>query len=61
MSVYIDKLNPDVLSNILPAIESNFPHIRDISRNDRLAMGKKVLLDAKSNKELLSDIRTEVV
>lgn len=61
MSVYIDKLNPDELSNTLPAIESTFPNIRDMSRNDCLVMGKEVLLNAKSNKELLSDIRTEVM
>ena len=59
MSIYSDKLTAEALSEILEAIESTFPDIGSLARIDCLDMGKRVLLNAKGDKELLSDERTE--
>ena len=59
MSIYSDKLTAEALSEILEAIESTFPDIGSLGRIDCLDMGKRALLNAKGDKELLSDERTE--
>jgi hypothetical protein len=59
MSIYSDKLTADALGEILEIIESTFPDIGNLSRVDRLIMGKQVLLNAKADRKLQNDERTE--
>ena len=59
ISIYIDKVSAEALSETLGVIESTFPNIGSLMRADRLAMGSKALLDAKVDQDLLSDPRSE--
>lgn len=59
MSIYTDKVSAESLSEIIGAIQSTFPNIGSLERTDRLAMGKKVLVDARADQELLNDPLTE--
>ena len=59
ISIYIDKVSAEALSETLGVIESAFPNIGSLMRADCLAMGSKVLLNAKVDQDLLSDPRTE--
>lgn len=61
MSIYTDKVSTEALSEILGVAESAFPNIGSLMRTDRLAMGKRVLVDAKVDQVLLCDPRTEHV
>jgi hypothetical protein len=61
MSIYTDKLSAEALSEMRGAIESAFTNIGSLMRADRLAMGKRVLVNAKVDQELLNDPRTEHV
>ena len=59
ISIYSNKLTADALSETFETIQSTFPDIGSLERVDRLAMGKHVLINAKADKKLLSDERTE--
>ena len=52
-------VSAEALSETLGVIDSAFPNIGSLMRAERLAMGGKVLLDAKVDQDLLSDPRTE--
>ena len=59
MCIYTDKVSAEALSEVLGAIKSKFPNINSLVRADCLAMGKKVLVDAREDQELLNDPLTE--
>ena len=59
MSIYTDKVSAESLSDIIGAIENIFPNIGSLDRTRRLAIGKKVLLDAWVDQELRNDPLTE--
>jgi hypothetical protein len=59
LAVYIEKVSAGALEQILEPIESTFPNIRELARNEQLALGRKALNDAASDRDLLNDKRTE--
>jgi len=59
LAIHVENLAADVLTEVVESMESAFPRIRDLSRRDRLAMGRKVLEEAREDQELLKDNHTE--
>ncbi|MBY0340956.1 MAG: hypothetical protein K2Q19_07305 [Rhodocyclaceae bacterium] len=59
LATYVEKVKAEALTNILDSIESTFPRIRELSRPDRLSMGRRVLEEMRNNQELLADPHTE--
>lgn len=59
LAIYPHKITDKDLIEILKIIKSTFPDIVNLKRTDRLVMGKKVLLLANADQELMDDVRTE--
>lgn len=59
MAIYTEKLAVEVLGDIVEKTESIFPDITNLARADRLALGKRASLLAKSDQELMRDERAE--
>lgn len=60
LATNVEKTSANALSEILDSIESTFPRIRESTRSDRLAMGRRALEQAWTDQELLQDQRTEI-
>jgi hypothetical protein len=59
MVIYTEKQLVEVLGDIVEKTESICPDITNLVRADRLDLGKRALLLAKSDEELMRDERTE--
>ncbi|MGL4318006.1 MAG: hypothetical protein ACRCTL_15505 [Pseudomonas sp.] len=61
LAIHVEKIAPDALTEITEQIEYAFPSIRELPRCERLAIGRKVIEEARNDQELLKDSRTEPV
>ena len=59
LAVKVEKVSGDALENILEKTDQIFPNIRNLSREEQLILGQKVLDDAPIDADLLNDPRTE--
>lgn len=59
LAVKIEKVSGDALENVLEKIDRIFPNIINLSREEQLILGQRVLDDAPIDAELLKDPRTE--
>lgn len=55
----VEKVAADALDEIVQALETTFPDIRQHPRKDRIVMWRRVLMDALRDDELSRDDRTE--
>ena len=59
LAVHIDKVAPQALDKVSRGVEAAFPNIRNVSRQEQIAMGSRLLEESRNNKGFLSDPRTE--
>lgn len=55
-----EKISTDRLEEVMEAVREYYPNIKEQSRGEQKATGKRVLQEALANEELLGDPQTEI-
>ena len=59
LAVKLEKVSDDALEKVREKTDQIFPNIRNLSREEKLIMGKEIMDEASTDSELIKDPRTE--